>query len=194
MAVEALIGMYKHVQFAIKCAQNEITSPIPSYQGVKQGCILSPLLFVLFINNVFDSMSDNNMDTPRVGEFDEIEVPGLLYADDLMLCSLSITGLQKLLIQLETFCDSADLTVHVGKTNVICFKNGPTLARNEICSYKGSPLQTVRSIIYLGMCISMSGKWTAHINKAVVKAKKSAAAASSILYKCIDPPLKLCFQ
>jgi hypothetical protein len=191
--LEALIGMYKNVRFAIKCGQNEVTSPIQSYQGVKQGCILSPLLFVLFINNVFDNMFDNT-DIPRVGEFDEMKIPGLLYADDLMLCSLTISGLQNLLNHLESFCDMAGLSVHIGKTNIICYKNSPSLSRTETCKYKGLPIQTVRSLTYLGMCISMSGKWTAHINKAVVKAKKAGAAASSILFKCIDPPLQLCNQ
>jgi exonuclease III len=191
--LEALMGIYNSVKFSIKCDTNKITEPVYSYQGVKQGCILSPLLFILFIDDILDDMKFDT-DTPLIGVDDELQVPGLLYADDLMLISISIGGLQTKLDKLKVYCERADLTVHTGKTNVICFKNGPTLSRNEVCTFSDARLETVRSVVYLGMCISMSGKWTQHINKAILKAKKAAGAASSILYKCIEPPLKLCNQ
>ena len=38
----------------------------------------------------------------------------------------------------------------------------------------------------------MSGKWTQHIKKIPNKSRKAAAAASYVLYKCIDQPLSLC--
>ena len=129
-----------------------------------------------------------------VGDKEQVPIPGLLYADDLLICSLSIKGLQIALNKLSNFCETADLIVHTGKTKVICFKKGPTLAKDEKWTFNGQNLETVRSVVYLGMSISMSGKWTQHIKKSQIKGRKAAAAASCILYKCLDPPIDLCHK
>ena len=102
--------------------------------------------------------------------------------------------MQIALNKLSNFCETADLIVHTGKTKVICFKKGPTLAKDEKWTFNGQNLETVRSVVYLGMSISMSGKWTQHIKKSQIKGRKAAAAASCILYKCLDPPIDLCHK
>jgi hypothetical protein len=115
---DALMAIYNTVEFCIKCSPMEVTQPVSSYLGVKQGCIPSPLLFVLYI---IDIVSLNNIDddTPRIGKNSEILVPGLLYADDCLLCSLSVAGLQRALNNLAIYSDIADLRVHTGKTTDI---------------------------------------------------------------------------
>jgi hypothetical protein len=189
--VEALMALYDTVDFSIKCGPLEVTPSFPSYVGVKQGCILSPLLFILYINDMIN-IKNVDCDTPLIGRNDEIPVPGLLYADDCMLCSLSVRGLQIALNNLSRYSEAADLRVHTGKTKIICFKNSSSFNSLENWTYQGDPIEKTRCIVYLGMCLAMSGIWNQHIKKCTVKAKKAVQAASSVLYKCIDPPFSLC--
>jgi hypothetical protein len=170
--LHALMALYNCVQFSIKYGINGITEPVGSFLGVKQGCILSPLLFVLFINNIIDVNDVEGLDAPRIGLHDEIPVPGLLFADDLVLCSTSNMGLQESLRRLEAFSNATGLQVHPGKSKIICFKNGTTLGRLDRFTFKGQELETVRSITYLGVAFSMTGKWSKHIKLAAAKAKK----------------------
>ena len=56
--------------------------------GVKQGCVLSPLLFALFIRDILSDVKggwDINGD----------RIPGLLFADDLVLIATSEKELQQ---------------------------------------------------------------------------------------------------
>lgn len=45
-----LENMYSEVNYSIKLSYG-LTDPIPSTAGLKQGCILSPLLFNLYTND-----------------------------------------------------------------------------------------------------------------------------------------------
>ena len=60
--------------------------------GVKQGCPLSPTLFVLYV----DGLEKHVLETAGVDapELDSILAPLLLHADDLTLMSTSPEGLQ----------------------------------------------------------------------------------------------------
>ena len=71
--------------------------------GVRQGCILSPMLFNLYLNEIptlLDKMDTNPIILP-----DGSKLNCLLYADDLILISNTSEGLQRSLDTLSKFCD-----------------------------------------------------------------------------------------
>ena len=85
--------------------------------GLRQGGVLSPLLFNLFIdniNNVFDETCDPvlALGKPR---------SHLLYADDLVLISPSQNGLNSCLAKLEVYCHTWQLDVNIKKSKVVIF-------------------------------------------------------------------------
>ena len=84
--------------------------------GVLQGGVLSPNLFNLFIENIADYL---NID--KGVYIGGREIPYLLYADDLVLLSESLTGLQNLLHRLEHFCSQWHMTVNLTKTQIVVF-------------------------------------------------------------------------
>ena len=51
----------------------------------------------------------------------------LLFADDAVLISYTLEGLQSLLNQLHSYCDKWGISVNVDKTVVMVFKAGPRL-------------------------------------------------------------------
>ena len=52
-----------------------------------------------------------------------VMVPLLLCADDLILMSESVAGLQKQLDALASFCEERQLTVYLSKTKVVVFEH-----------------------------------------------------------------------
>ena len=68
---------------------------IQSFTGVKQGELLSPCLFLLFITNVANSM-----------EFSYMTLFIMLYTDDIILMSKSSKVVQNLLTSLNMSCNT----------------------------------------------------------------------------------------
>ena len=91
--VKCLQAMYNSVKTCIK-VNRSLTQYFDSYIGVKQGEPLSPLLFILFINDMSTSFYD---DTVEAISIDELQVFLLLFADDTVLFSYTPQGLQTLL-------------------------------------------------------------------------------------------------
>ena len=71
-----------------------------TFKGLKQGCVLSPTLFNIFIDDV-ESIFTENCDPVRLSDKD---LNHLLYADDLILISKSPEGLQNCLNHLDEYC------------------------------------------------------------------------------------------
>ena len=91
--------MYETVKYSVKLPYG-LTDPICSSRGVKQGCILSPLLFNLYINDIPNIFDTAKSDPIQVGNsLTNI----IMYADDLV--SKSKEGLQYCLNQLSHFCE-----------------------------------------------------------------------------------------
>ena len=117
--------------------------------GLKQGCLLSPVLFSIFINQLSDKMSESGIKGLQF--FPEItEILLMLFADDVILFSDTVVGLQRQQSILEYFCDDFHVEVNTTKIKVVVFKNGANLARTETWTYKGTDLEAVNGFHYEG--------------------------------------------
>ena len=91
--------IYKDVQYCIRL-NGLHTDWFSVGTGLKQGCLLSPLLFNLFINNLVDAIKSLNVGVDIDGEKAGI----LLYADDLVLMAETEPELQLMLDTLNIWC------------------------------------------------------------------------------------------
>ena len=89
-------------------------------KGVRQGCPLSPSLFNIYINDIEKLLSGVN-DTPITLD-NGTNIICLLYADDIVIMSLSEEGLQKCQDELNKFCKEWKLTISMKKTKYITFQ------------------------------------------------------------------------
>ena len=93
-------SLYCNSTCSIKIGENK-TQPFSNSRGVLQGCILSPLLFNLYLNNL-PHLVENMLSDPFVHPNGK-HINSLLYADDLVILSRSLTGLQTCLNVLSLY-------------------------------------------------------------------------------------------
>ena len=111
------MSMYSKDKSAVKI-NNKMTEAFPCYTGVKQGCMLSPTLFNLYLSDLPEFLNSSSS-TDILLDDSERPINCLLYADDLVIFSRSANGLQTLLNKLESYCEKTELTVNLDKTKVI---------------------------------------------------------------------------
>jgi hypothetical protein len=129
-----------------------LSSTFPCTIDVKQGCSLSPLLFGLYIDALESRI--NALAGDDGPDLASIAMKLLLYADDLVLMSKSLRGLQKQLDELNIFCKEWDLTVNMKKTKVVVFGSR---VNSSPLHYDGSLVEEVASFRYLGIELHRSG-------------------------------------
>ena len=130
----------------------------PSFKtnkGVRQGCVLSPLLFNIFLADLPPILDSGNENVKIDGDN---RISCLLWADDILILSESEKGLQTKLNELEKYCETNKLSVNTKKTQCMIFNKTGRLLKNYKFVYKNSPLECVREYKYLGFIVTPSGE------------------------------------
>ena len=87
-------------------------------RGVRQGCVISPLLFNLY--SVF--MIKEAMEGMEGVGFNGINVTNLRYADDAVLVVARRKKMQKMIDRLSEICKVYEMEINVKKTKVMIMK------------------------------------------------------------------------
>lgn len=124
--------------------------------GVKQGCLLSALLFSLFINDVVD-------DLPGGINIASSTINVLLYADDLVLLSESPENLQLMINRLASYCNKWGLTINTAKSKVMIFSRSVQSQTRNRWFYNGNLLEISKEIKYLGVKLNSTLDFNKHL-------------------------------
>ena len=162
-------SMYNSVKARIRCG-NALTDKVNCTLGVKQGDICSPVLFSLFINELALEVIRRGRHGINLEDF---ELFILLLADDVVLLSESIVGLQTQLDSLAYASNSLRLRVNMGKSNIIVFRKGGYLGERERWFFNGTVMPVVNAYKYLGIYFSTKLSFSAACKDLASKAKKA---------------------
>ena len=115
--------------------------------GVRQGGVLSPVLFSIFIDGLVVKVQKVNVGC----YFSSVCASIFLYADDILLVAPTVTGLQLLLQVCEEELAYLDMRINIRKS--MCIRFGHRFDANcaELQSTQGGSLQWVNSCKYLGV-------------------------------------------
>ena len=165
-------AIYSHVECAVKLNEN-MTNWLNVNSGLKQGCVLSPVLFNIFINSLVTEIKALDIGI----DIDDEKIGILLYADDIVLVAENEADLQLLLDILDTWCKRKLLTVNLDKTKVVHFRNPSVKQTTKIFLLNGEEVCIVGKYQYLGLLLTEFLDYN-EMAKAVAK---SASRALSLL-------------
>ena len=122
------------------------TSDVFPYEiGVRQGCPISPILFNLYVNDIF-----TGMEGVKVPGLAEENVRGLLFADDTVLLAESAEELRASLKALEMWASKNRMSVNAIKCGA--FRTGRDVpATGERFEIAGESIPLVEEYTYLGI-------------------------------------------
>jgi hypothetical protein len=163
-----LSNIYSNTKYAIKMSDG-LSEEFNSNVGIKQGCVLSPILFNIFLSDL-PCISDQSCDPI---ELFDININCLMFADDLVLMSNSAIGLQNCLSKLESNCAKWKLTLNTNKTKVLIFNKGGHIIRRFTFTFNRLEIDIVTNDCYLGINFSASGNFKLAIESLHDKAKKA---------------------
>ena len=120
--------------------------------GVRQGGVLSAYLFACYIDEIVVLLQSSGLGC----YFKGTPVCIILYADDIMLISPSVIGLQEMLNICEKYLEFLELALNPKKS--VCIRFGPRF--DQACSLlftaSGQQLAWVESCRYLGVYLQSS--------------------------------------
>ena len=149
------------------------SSPFPVCTGVRQGCVLAPILFNIFLLCVTQLLHkgieensgvtveyrlDGNLFNIRrlhaKTKLHKVRILEMQYADDCAIVSHSPQGLQSVLDAAVRAYSRMGLTINTAKTEVICQWSTNIPPTPPIFTLAGEKLSVVPSFRYLGSIIS----------------------------------------
>lgn len=95
-----------------------LSNPFNVSNGVRQGGILSPVLFNVFIDDLSLQLNDLNVGC----QLNAVSFNHIIYADDTVLLAPSPNALHELILKCEDFASSHELIFNQKKTKYMCFK------------------------------------------------------------------------
>ena len=146
--VRTMKSLYSSQTAAVK-VEGELSDWFDVSKGVRQGCLVSPLMYNLYSEEVLRKSAD---DMSWIGiRISGRQINNLRYADDIVLIATSKEELQRLLDKLNQVSGNYGMRINTKKTKVMAAtRNGEILN----ISVSGKRLEQVDCFKYLGSLIS----------------------------------------
>jgi len=155
-SVDNLKRLYKQQQAAVR-VDSELTDWFEISKSERQGCLVSPLSFNCYSEQVMHESAD---ELSWIG----VTVSGrtlnnLRYADDIVLIATTPTALQQLIDKVNAVSRDYGLEISTQKTKVMVTSDGSD--HTFICN--GEALEQMESFRYLGAVITSTGDCSVEI-------------------------------
>ena len=143
--------MYEDLQLSVKLSDN-VYPFFDSLLGVRQRCNLSPLLFNLLVNDIFQ---DNSCEPIKLQQKD---INCIMYADDLLILSETEAGLNNRLQRLGNMPKRWKLKINQKKTKIMVFnKQGRSIDLK--LKIDNLAIESCKKYVYLGIVYTPSNNF-----------------------------------
>ncbi|KAI3360026.1 hypothetical protein L3Q82_014350 [Scortum barcoo] len=145
----------------------------PVHVGLRQGCPLSPVLFIIFMDRI-----SRRSQGPEGVRFGNHRISSLLFADDVVLLASSSQDLQHVLERFAAECEAAGMRISTSKSEAM------VLDRKRVaCPLRvgGEVLPQVEEFKYLGVLFTSEGKMEREIDRRI-------GAASAVMRSVYHRP------
>ena len=170
--IKLIQNMYKKTNNSLKVA-NGLGRSFNTHRGVQQGCILSPRLFNIFLNDL-PSLFDESCHPLSLGDR---KLNCLMYADDLVMLSETPQGLQSCLDKLKSYTVEWGLEINKNKTKILTFQRYGQRKHHHY-NFGDLTIETTDKYKYLGTTLTHTGNFKTNQN---LLKKKGLRAAYLIL-------------
>ena len=148
--VKILVYWYSHQEMLIRCC-NSCSNKFYVMNGVKQGGILSPALFNVYMNNLSVPLNQSGIS----GSLGDKLVNHICYADDLCLIALNSSRMQHLLDLCSVYATNHQLSYNATKSFSLCFKPNQLKIKPPNFALGKKVILSVDQCNYLGIIISV---------------------------------------
>ena len=137
-----IAGLYWD-QTAVVRTNAGLSTEVSIKRGVPKRCVLSPILFNLYTENIFKEVAERNG-----VNIDGMNINNLRYADNKALVALYAADLETLLDEVDTFGKPHGMEVNGGKTK--CMVVSKTAHKLVHLQLDGEPIEQFSKFVYLG--------------------------------------------
>ena len=184
--IDMLMNIYKDNKAKVLTPFG-ITEEINIQRGVRQGDVLSPLLFIMVLNPLLEMVIEKNLGYNMVGIDGINEVISILaYVDDMVLLTSNRQQMLDILGLVKKFLDTYGIQINYSKTKYSStYKNDTDILLNNNTIKYISPNTSYR---YLGILINLNLSWQKDQKKAVNNFKYNL---NRIRYQRYSPDIKV---
>ena len=163
--LETIQKLYMHNRASVK--YNDATSRwIRTEQGLRQGCPLSCILFMLYISDMEPKLQKLGVGfrvKTKIWTWDTREktfftISGLLFADDVVLMARNFKEMEKLLSVMSEYGDDNDLSFNPEKSAVVVY-SAHDVGPQRVLSIQRKIIPIADHYKYLGITLSDSKKY-----------------------------------
>ncbi|MGL4388826.1 MAG: reverse transcriptase domain-containing protein [Brevinema sp.] len=175
----AIRNIYKTTKNLVRCKSID-TDEFITHKGVRQGSILSPLLFIIVLDEITKSLG------PKIKGYHlgyrnlkPIIIKEFIYADDLILFAQSTKKLQENLDMWHSELNKYGMKINVKKTEVMTLGK---ISKNINMQLEGNQIKHTKSIKYLGAIINENGDLSEELNNRIQKTNTIYNSLRTLLF------------
>src|SRR3989442_14319734 len=162
-----IINLYWRQHAAVRW-DGEVSREVDVGRGVRQGCVISPILFNLYS----EYMIKEAMENVEGIKFNEINITDLRYAGDAVLVADKRKNMQKMIDRLNKTCKAYGMEINVKKTKVMIINGTEKPKGMQQCiTLNKVPLEQVTRFKYFGSWITEDARSGEDIRARVGMAK-----------------------